>query len=146
MTRFRMILGTLLFGCIALSSACGSEPAACPEGPTGAGIQITTTPRRGSGGPEEMDDISGKVTAVDPKDTRVVIYAHAGDRWWIQPFEDAPMTVIRSNLQWSARIHLGFEYAALLVYRNFVPQKQPMGLPQIEGCVWAVAVEQPAPH
>ena len=142
MTYFNAVFSTILFGCIALTGACGS----CPVGPVGASVQITRPPRGSSGGPEEMDEISGKVTAVDPKETRVVIYAHAGDRWWVQPFEEAPMTVIGSNLQWSARIHLGFEYAVLLVHKNYGPPKQPMSLPQIEGCVWAVDVTKPAPQ
>jgi hypothetical protein len=70
-------------------------------------------------------------------------YAHAGDRWWIQPLEDAPFTTVSSDGQWQARIHLGYEYAAFLVHRSFStsPPKQPMVLPEVGGCIWAVGVE-----
>lgn len=85
-----------------------------------------------------MDDIAGVVKGVKPAEARVVIYAHAGDRWWIQPFEDAPLTAITPKLDWRSRIHLGFEYAALLVHPGYSPPNQPVQLPQAGGCVWAV--------
>jgi len=85
-----------------------------------------------------MDDIEGVVTGVKPPEARVVIYTHAGDRWWIQPLENAPFTAITSQSRWNSHIHLGFEYAALLVDRFYSPPKQPMQLPQPEGCVWAI--------
>lgn len=85
-----------------------------------------------------MDDIEGVVRGVKPMDARVVLYTHAGDRWWVQPLENAPFTAITSQFHWTSRIHLGFEYAALLVHRSYSPPKQPMQLPQAEGCVWAI--------
>jgi hypothetical protein len=115
-------------------TACGK----CPEAPAGASITIVTPARPGAGGPDEMDDIAGIVKGVKPTDARVVIYTHAGDRWWIQPLEDAPLTAITSKLDWTNRIHLGFEYAVLLVHRTYSPPKQPMQLPQVGGCVWAL--------
>ncbi len=126
--------------CIALAasaflvSSCGK----CPEAPAGASISIAAAAKASPGGTPETDDISGSVIGVKPADAQVVIYAHAGDRWWIQPYEDAPFTAITSKLEWSSRTHLGFEYAALLVPRSYSPPKQPRQLPQIGGCVWAV--------
>jgi hypothetical protein len=122
----------IVFLCLVLT-ACG-----CPERPSGASVTIVAPARLGVGGPEEVDDISGVAANVNPADARIVIYARAGDRWWIQPQEDAPFTPINSKLDWSNRIHLGFEYAALLVHKNYSPPKQPMQLPQVEGCVWAI--------
>jgi len=126
----------LLVSSLNLSVACGK----CPPAPAGASIKIETPARAGSGGPDETDDIKGGVSGVKPTEARVVIYTHAGDRWWIQPLEDAPFTAITSQSQWASRIHLGFEYAALLVQRSYSPPKQPMQLPQAEGCVWAIDI------
>jgi hypothetical protein len=126
--------------CIALAisaiflAACGT----CPQAPAGASISILAPARAAAGGTTETDEISGAVKGVTPASAQVVIYAHAGDRWWIQPFEDAPFTAITPKLEWTSRTHFGFEYAALLVSRSYSPPKQPRQLPQIGGCVWAV--------
>jgi len=130
------LLGVALAGSALSLAACGQ----CPEAPAGASISIVSPARVGSGGPSEMDEIAGVVKGVKPAEARVVLYAHAGDRWWIQPLEDAPFTAITSKLAWSSRIHSGFEYAALLVHRDYSPPKQPMQLPQTGGCVWAVDI------
>ena len=129
-----LLLGVALAVSTLPVAACGQ----CPQAPAGASISITVRPRATAGGPDEIDDIAGVVQGVRPADARVVIYAHAGDRWWIQPLEDAPYTAITANLEWRSRIHLGFEYATLLVHRNYRPTIQPMQLPQVGGCVWAV--------
>ena len=131
----RMVLITLLVG----SPGCGI----CPPSPKGAGIKVTASPRSGVGGPDETDDIAGSVTGTKPAEARVVIYAHSGDRWWVQPLEDDPFTAIKSGLEWNSRIHLGFEYAALLVHKSYTPPKQPMSLPPVEGCVWAMDIAKP---
>ena len=45
---------------------------------------------------------------------QVVLYAKSGV-WWVQPLTVDPFTTIEANSTWENRIHLGTEYAALLV-------------------------------
>lgn len=61
-----------------------------PASAARARVRITVAARTGVGGPDEMDTIAGTVSGGNPNEVKVLIYAHAGDRWWIQPFEDAP--------------------------------------------------------
>jgi hypothetical protein len=129
----------LVFLSALASCSCGDH---CPASPRDVGIQIVTAARQGVGGPDEMDTISGSISGADSNDVKVLLYAHAGDRWWVQPYEDAPFTVVGSDRQWTARIHLGYEYAAFLVHRSYAsPPKQPMSLPEVHGCIWAVTVK-----
>jgi hypothetical protein len=109
------------------------------EKPKGVAIEITQPPSSGAG-PNEMDRIEGKVNEARP-DHRVVIYSHSGDRWWVQPYEEAPYTAIGANGAWVSRIHLGFEYAALLVCRKYKPVAQTIALPQVEGDILAIDVK-----
>ncbi|MGC4052829.1 MAG: hypothetical protein QM757_26155 [Paludibaculum sp.] len=132
------LIRTLGFGTAVAILTLAPASCGCPKAPPEASISIVSPPRAGTGGPGEMDDITGTVKGVQPSDARVVIYCYAGDRWWVQPLEDAPFTPITSKLEWSTRTHLGFEYAVLLVHKNWTPPKQPMQLPEIGGCVWAL--------
>jgi hypothetical protein len=50
----------------------------------------------------------------------IVVYAKS-QRWWVQPFADRPFTSIGPDGAWNAHIHLGTEYAALLVHPGFHP-------------------------
>lgn len=125
------------FFMIAFCAGCG-----CPKAPANPEITITNPPPRGAGGRVEMDMITGAVSGVNPNDVKVLIYAHAGDRWWVQPLVDYPFTPVGNDRQWRAKIHLGDEYAALLVnkdYRLPSSQSQPLGLPAVGDCIWAVA-------
>ena len=92
-----------------------------------------------------MDMITGAVSGVNPNDVKVLIYTHAGDRWWVQPLVDYPFTPVGSDRQWRAKIHLGDEYAAFLVNKDYkLPssQSQPQGLPSVGDCIWAVATKE----
>ena len=80
-----------------------------------AQIRITTVPRYDPiGGPNSSDHIEGRVIGVKPRDFRVVIYART-DYWYVQPEIANPMTPINKDGLWSATIHTGSRYAALLV-------------------------------
>lgn len=114
----------------------------CHKGPANAEITITNPPPRGTGGTVEMDMITGAVSGVNPNDVKVLIYTHAGDRWWVQPLETYPFTPVGSDNQWRAKIHLGDEYAAFLVHKDYKsPPTQP-GLPSVGDCIWAVATKE----
>jgi len=97
-----------------------------------ASIAITTIPHAGVGGTEEIEVIGGTVTGIGPKkcaDYRVVVYAHAGGQWWVQPTFDSPLTGIDSQCKWQTETHLGGVYAALLVRASYVPVGKISSLP-----------------
>ncbi|HYL75613.1 MAG TPA: hypothetical protein VEU96_15475 [Bryobacteraceae bacterium] len=127
------VISSTLTLCALLDTSCACEK------PRGVGIEISRSAHAGFG-PNEMDMIAGKVHEARP-DHRVVIYSHSGDRWWVQPYDNAPYTAIGANGEWSAKIHLGFEYAAVLVCRKYKPVAQTMSLPPVEGDVLAIDVK-----
>jgi hypothetical protein len=90
------------------------------------GITLTTVPPWDSGGPDKMGTIAGKVTG-DCKACKVVLYSH-GDVWHVQPYEESS-TPIQKDKTWTNRIHLGTEYAALLVLADYEPLSQTDVLP-----------------
>ena len=85
-----------------------------------------------------MGRIAG--TSVDAcADCAVVLFAK-GDTWYLQPWVAAPYTDIGADGRWSADIHLGTEYAALLVRRSYKPPSRTASLPPVGGDVLAVGV------
>lgn len=109
-----------------------AEKAAAPS------IKITLIPPKGEG-ERSWGDIGGSVGGVDVKDCgcRVVIYAHT-DKWYVQPFANKPFTAIGETGTWKSGIHLGWDYAALLVKSSFKPDSTTDMLPEIGGDVLAV--------
>jgi hypothetical protein len=67
----------------------------------------------------------------------IVLYAKS-DIWWIQPNRRHPYTPIRPDGTWSADIHLGMEYAALLVDPDFQPDANLMELPHLARGISAI--------
>jgi hypothetical protein len=90
-------------------------------------IEVTRIPVASIGGPDEMDDIEGRVRNAKPGQ-QIVIYAHSGV-WWIQPFINQPFTRIQSDGAWKSSTHLGTEYAALLVDDGYRPASKIVALP-----------------
>ena len=60
-----------------------------------------------------MAPIGGRVTGARPGQ-RIVIYTKSGV-WWVQPLTAQPFTTVEPDGTWKNTIHLGMEYAALLV-------------------------------
>lgn len=110
--------------------------AQCPAPPGLARLEVTTIPLMGAGGSDETDIIRGVVKGTDAEEARIVVYSHAGDRWWCSRWPVNPYTSIADE-GWEARIHLGFEYAVLLVHRSYRPESQIFSLPALGNCVWA---------
>jgi len=80
-------------------------------------------------GPDQIKPISGRVEGIsNPSEYKVVLYSFA-DRWFVQPSDTAPYTMINNDGTWSNRIHLGSRYAALLVNKSFTPPAQADALP-----------------
>ena len=100
-------------------------------------IVITTVPEAAVGGSGKLGRIAGRVTGAGPGH-QVVIYTKSGV-WWVQPLTVEPFTKIEANSTWENSIHLGTEYAALLVERDFSPPDTTESLPKSGGPVVAVA-------
>jgi hypothetical protein len=99
-------------------------------------IKITSVPPRGEG-PTSNGNIVGTVSGVNVKECKVVIFART-DRWYVQPMVADPYTVIGSDGHWEADIHLGYEYAALLVTTGYEPPATIGILPKVTGRVLAI--------
>ena len=81
--------------------------------------------------------MSGRVSGAGPGH-QVVLYAKSGV-WWVQPLTAQPFTKIAADATWENSIHLGTEYAALLVDSGFRPPPTLETLPKQGGAVLAVA-------
>jgi len=106
-------------------------------------ITLTQIPTAGKGGRIEMETISGRVSGFR-SGQRIVLYAKT-DVWWVQPEAFEPYTVIHPDGTWSNSIHLGSEYAALLVNATYNPPHTTPQLPQVGGGVVAMVVAQGSP-
>ena len=115
-------------GCILLNGCRSPGPAA---------IQFTQVPDLGPGGAEKTVRIGGRATGNKPGQ-RIVLFARSGT-WWVQPFASKPFTEIQPDHSWSNVTHVGTEYAALLVERDYAPPRVADTLPAQGGPVIAVA-------
>jgi signal transduction histidine kinase len=125
-----LLLALLLYGC---ARSPGSGPS----------IQITVIPPADQGGVLKLGVIKGHVTGAQ-SDQVVVLYAHSG-AWYVQPWADQPFTNIASDSSWSNETHLGTEYAALLVQRDYKPAPVIIDLPNAGNGVIAVRVVEGRP-
>lgn len=121
--------GTLL--ACSLAFACRA-PAVDPS------IEFTAVPRADAGGPAALAAVAGRVTGARP-DQRIVLFARSDQGWWVQPFRSRPFTTIQPDSTWKSEIHLGQEYAALLVDASYRPPATAESLPERGGGVVAVA-------
>jgi len=123
-----VILGALLAGCT----------------PPKATIQITHVPVADPGGPVKKEVIEGRVAGAKAGQ-QVVLYARSGGAWWIQPYLEDPFTKIQAN-SWKSTIHLGTEYAALLVEPGYHPALKTNALPtEGNGVIAIIVVKGQAP-
>jgi hypothetical protein len=93
------------------------------------------------------DTIDGRVTGARPSQ-RIVVYAKTDGRWGLCPQSGQPFTNIDSDGRWKASVHMGLQYAALLVDPTYDPHEQTELLPVVGNGVVALAVvdgEGPAP-
>ena len=105
-------------------------------------IAFITVPDAAGGGPERLATIRGRVTGARAGQ-RIVLFARAGV-WWVQPLTAEPFTEIQPDSTWTNRIHLGTEYAALLVEPDYRPAATLDALPKTGGPVIAVATVEGA--
>lgn len=119
-------------GAILASLAACASPAA--PGPT---IELTRVPEAAEGGSEKLSPIEGRTSGARPGQ-RVVLYTRSGV-WWVQPFANQPFTDLQPDSTFRNTIHLGSDYAALLVDPSFEPPSTVASLPALGGPVLAVA-------
>lgn len=102
-------------------------------------VAITTVPRYDVGGPETRADIAGVVAGAEVAAMRVVVYARAGEVWYVQPTPFARHAIAAGG-GWRTWTHTGTSYAALVVRANFAPPPRYDVLPQVGGLVVARAI------
>jgi len=102
-------------------------------------IEFTTVPMASEGGPDRLAVIGGRVSGARPGQ-HIVLFAKTGvGVWWVQPLTVQPFTGIEADSTWKNTIHLGMEYAALLVHPGYRPPATTETLPKPGGDVSAVA-------
>ena len=99
-------------------------------------IEFTVIPPAAEGGPDKRAPVAGRVVGARAGQ-RIVLFAKAGI-WWVQPTKDEPFTSIQPDSTWTNSIHLGTEYAALLVEPGYRPPATIDGLPLAGGDIVAV--------
>jgi len=95
----------------------------------------------------KTDIIEGRATGSRPGQ-RLVLYANTDGRWGVCRQSGQPFTNIEADGQWKASVHLGIQYAALLVDQTYTPLEQTESLPILGNGVVALAIvngEGPAP-
>jgi hypothetical protein len=101
-------------------------------------IEFTTIPKADFGGPSVLVAVAGRVTGAKPGQ-RIVLFAKSDEGWWVQPFRSRPFTEIGADSSWKSSIHVGTEYAALLVDADYRPPATAETLPERGGGIIAVA-------
>ena len=95
----------------------------------------------------KRDIIEGRATGARPEQ-RIVLYAKTDGRWGVCRQSGQPSMNIEADGRWIASVHLGIQYAALLVDPTYNPPEQTESLPIVGNGVVALAVvngEGPAP-
>jgi hypothetical protein len=126
------VCGVLTAAMLVLMAACQMPGRA--GNPT---IEFVSVPEAAPGGSDRLAPISGRVTGARA-DQQIVLFARSGV-WWIQPFTVRPFTQIEPDSTWKNEIHLGTEYAAVLVEPGYRPPATTDVLPKVGGSIAAVA-------
>ena len=87
----------------------------------------------------KTDIIDGRATGARPGQ-RIVLYAKTDGRWGVCRQSGQPSTNIEADGRWKASVHLGIQYAALLVDPTYTPPEQTESLPIVGNGVVALAV------
>jgi len=104
-----------------------------------AKISFTQVPEWNTGDRDDEDVIEGNVDGAR-QGQQIVLYSKCGELWWLQPLLASPFTAILPGKAWRNEVHLGTEYAALLVDASYRPAAVLRQLPARGGGVAQVAV------
>ena len=101
----------------------------------GMKVEITNVPPYDPhGGADTHANIAGSINGSAASDCRIVLYARAGDTWYIQPMA-ATMLPVQPDNTWTSWTHTGSSYAALAVRPGYEPHLRLDVLPPIGGYV-----------
>jgi hypothetical protein len=117
-------------------AGCGRSPNASTPS-----IAITRIPSADGNKYDTIAVIEGTAVGVRP-DQQIVIYTKSEELWWVQPISNRPFTQIQNGSRWQNKVHLGTEYAALLVEPGYHPPETAESLPSKGDGVDAIAVVQ----
>lgn len=131
---------TLIFATVCGAVSAEKTKKGAKKTDTAPSIRITVAPREGPG-ETSYGDIEGVVKNA-PKDSKVVIFSF-GDKWYVQPTTNAPFTTIGSGGKFSATIHGGYKFAALLVKPGYMPPDTTESLPVEGGNILKIAKADP---
>src|SRR5271170_3467180 len=87
----------------------------------------------------KTDTIEGRATGAQPGQ-RIVLYAKTDGRWGVCRQSGQPFTTIKADGRWKASVHLGTQYAALLVDSTYNPPEQTESSPIAGNGVVALAI------
>jgi hypothetical protein len=87
----------------------------------------------------KTDIIEGRAAGARPGQ-RIVLYAKTDGRWGVCRQSGQPFTNIETDGRWKGSVHLGIQYAALLVDPTYNPPEQTESLPIAGNGVVALAV------
>jgi len=87
----------------------------------------------------KTDILEGRATGARPGQ-RIVLYAKTDGRWGVCRQPGTPFTNIETDGRWKASVHLGIQYAALLVDPTYNPPEQTESLPIVGNGVVTLAV------
>ena len=87
----------------------------------------------------KTDIMEGRVTGARPGQ-RMVLYAKTDGRWGVCRQPGTPFTNIETDGRWKASVHLGIQYAALLVDPTYDPPEQTESSPIVGNGVVALAI------
>src|SRR6266496_4395515 len=110
-------------------------------------ITFTRVPVAEEGDHSKLDTIEGRTVGVRPGQ-QIVLYTKSEELWWVQPVVDHPFTKIEDDSRWKGQVHLGTEYAALLVEPGYNPPETAESLPTRGSGIDTVAIvngQGPAP-
>jgi hypothetical protein len=102
-------------------------------------ISFTQVPQWSLGDENLQDVMEGKVSGAR-QGQRIVIYSKSGNLWWVQPLVTSPFTTILPDNVWRNEIHLGTDYAVLLINSSYDPAPVLAQLPNRGKGVAAIAV------
>ena len=132
----------VLFVCFVLTGCHSSAKSSAPT------IALSKVPATDQGSPFRTDTferdyktdiMEGRVTGARPGQ-RMVLYAKTDGRWGVCRQPGTPFTNIETDGRWKGSVHLGIQYAALLVDPTYDPPEQTESSPIVGNGVVALAI------
>jgi hypothetical protein len=109
------------------------------SGNSAPSVSFTRVPVADEGNHSKLDTIEGRAAGARPGQ-QIVLYTKSEELWWVQPFTGQPFTKLDDNLRWKNQVHLGTQYAALLVEPGYNPPETAESLPTQSNSIDAVAI------